>query len=148
MNDRRRTPVASEEYQQQSVVNVAEKLVKFLDELLLCLSSMITPGDFRSTPSLPNLSSVAERLYQLRGILLSQINGAREQGIDLVASEVTSILHELVSLTQCLRADRPSARPSTDWRESTPFQQLLDRLEGILQSSMACFSEGSHPQVG
>ena len=64
--------------EQQSVVFILEKLVDLLDELLVYFSSMTSYEQFQSYLQLKKIKDIAECNYQLRLMLLGEIDRNHE----------------------------------------------------------------------
>ena len=131
--------------ERHAVVLLLEKLVSFLDEFLVYLSSMISHEQFQSYLQLKKIKDIAERIYQLRLMLLAEIDRSHET---IATSDISLILRELASLIRCLSEQQQQTERCSDPSPNVILSQLLDRLERILQSCMNCVNQRCNSQVG
>ncbi|CAF0881794.1 unnamed protein product [Adineta ricciae] len=130
--------------EQHVIVLLLEKLVGFLDEFLVYLSSMISYEQFQSYLQLTKIKDIAERIYQLRLMLLAEIDRSPET---IATFDISLILRELASLIHCLsEQQQQQTERCSDPSPNIIFSQLLNRLERILQSCMDCINRRCNPQ--
>ncbi|CAF0777487.1 unnamed protein product [Adineta ricciae] len=130
--------------EQHGVALLLEKLVSFLDEFLVYLSSMISYEQFQSYLQLKKIKDIAERIYQLRLMLLAEIDRSPET---IATFDISLILRELALLIRCLsEQQQQQTERCSDPSPNVIFSQLLDRLERTLQACMNCVSQRCNPQ--
>ncbi|UJR28196.1 hypothetical protein I4U23_009447 [Adineta vaga] len=134
--------------EQQSIIDIIKKLIHFLDEFLLYLSSIVTSEQFQSYVQLKKMKDIAERIYEFRFVLLTHIDNVYGNMINSITfdiSSISSILRKLALVIHCLNKEQ---REETliDSPQNMVFSQLLERLERIIQSCMDCVNKCSNPQ--
>ncbi len=137
--------------QQQTLQDIIKILVDFLDEFLLFLSPIIECEKFQPQFQLQKMIDVAERIYQVRLTLLTQINNIHEPMTNSTILDIPSIsliLHELASVIHYLSKEQQQTGITIEHSQTLMFSQSLNRLEKIIKSCMDCVSMHSNPQVG
>lgn len=131
---------------QQSIADTIRILIDFLGEFLIFLSSIIECKQFYSQCQLRKIVDIAERIHELRSILLMQINNTNECVRNIPS--ISQNLHELAFCIRYLSTEQQQIGTIIEHPHINMFSQLIDRLERTIKSCIHCISMNTNSQVG